>query len=755
MANYVKFRKGSLQAYQNLVTKDDDTLYFIIDQDDDNVQLYLGSKLISGGEISDFSIGNLQDTSIVELADKQILVYDSVRGVWVNTNYRNLIEEFVGATANSTGISGLVPAPGEGNTNLFLRSDGTWVPIEQTGSEITLTGENPISVDEKGVIKLLTDNTTIGIIEKGLSIVGFEDASIGAIPTKTENGLEWIVPEASRDEEFASAIEKLETIVGQEEYTDEDGQHTPASGLVADVSTIKKNIKDLNTAISEINIPEINGIDSNPVSVNKENNLITISHAKKGPESGFISTTESAEVNSFGSSASIKVPAFNVDEYGHVNIVEEKEFIVSIPEAPVFVDTNTQYTLEYIDETIGEGESAITKKYLQLKDNDGAISGKIDASDFIKDGMLSDVSYDADLNALTFVWNTDSGLSADTVILTDLLDPYAAGAKIVINGTEISHEEIETKDLSAGEAGTRKYVTSIETDGYGHITGYRLEDETVVDTNTTYEIAGKADSEGKVKTVVLTSSEGESTEVTLDVYTTNEVYTKSEANQKIEDYVESVTGGENAGEVLNKLENYQEAIDAEIWGADVVKDWVTTNETGEEHYAPNYEATSRIDIIKAKVDNIEEFAQVNKIDAVDSNFTIGERKTLQLNDIAIAKVSNLQDTLDSKLDKNNINENHFHYVDGKLSLLKDYEDGAQVNFIQAVDTLTFEVKSEKIGQDDDGADIFGNKLNLVSVPVAALTDALGDLTTLPNAINDMTLVDEINNIYDIISWKDI
>jgi hypothetical protein len=37
MANYVKFRKGSLQAYQNLALKDNDTLYFIVDQDDDNV----------------------------------------------------------------------------------------------------------------------------------------------------------------------------------------------------------------------------------------------------------------------------------------------------------------------------------------------------------------------------------------------------------------------------------------------------------------------------------------------------------------------------------------------------------------------------------------------------------------------------------------------------------------------------------------------------------------------------------------------
>lgn len=266
MENYVKFRRGTPEAYKNLVLKDDDTLYFIVDQSNDNVQLYLGSKLISDGQTSNgengdliLSLGDLQDTDIKELADKQILIYDSVSGTWINTNYRNLIEEFVGATENSTGVSGLVPAPGEGNTNLFLRSDGKWVPIEQIDNEITLTGENPISIDENGVIKLLTDNTTIGVIEKGLSIIGFEDANIGAIPTKTENGLEWIIPEASRDEEFAEDIETLnvdvaalKTLLGTPAEYDEDGNEiTAASGAYAEISELQNVVDVTNEAVSK------------------------------------------------------------------------------------------------------------------------------------------------------------------------------------------------------------------------------------------------------------------------------------------------------------------------------------------------------------------------------------------------------------------------------------------------------------------------------------------------------------------------
>jgi hypothetical protein len=140
-----------------------------------------------------------------------------------------------------------------------LRSDGEWVPIEQPDNEITLTGENPISIDENGVIKLLTDNTTIGIIEKGLSIIGFEDANVGAIPTKTENGLEWIVPEASRDEEFAAAISNLiseinslKSSVGQSaQYDDAGSEIVAASGLYARIDSTDVKVFNLETLLNE------------------------------------------------------------------------------------------------------------------------------------------------------------------------------------------------------------------------------------------------------------------------------------------------------------------------------------------------------------------------------------------------------------------------------------------------------------------------------------------------------------------------
>jgi hypothetical protein len=37
MEKYVKFRRGNPDAYEKLVSKDEDTLYFISDKNDDSV----------------------------------------------------------------------------------------------------------------------------------------------------------------------------------------------------------------------------------------------------------------------------------------------------------------------------------------------------------------------------------------------------------------------------------------------------------------------------------------------------------------------------------------------------------------------------------------------------------------------------------------------------------------------------------------------------------------------------------------------
>ena len=127
---YVKFLRGTPSAYEK-ATKYDDTLYFISEPGDSNITLYLGEKLVAGDDLSKGSIDALKDVMISEgLADKQILVYDALNELWVNKNANEALDTYVGATANTAGVAGLVPPTEEvGQTNLFLRSDGKWAEI--------------------------------------------------------------------------------------------------------------------------------------------------------------------------------------------------------------------------------------------------------------------------------------------------------------------------------------------------------------------------------------------------------------------------------------------------------------------------------------------------------------------------------------------------------------------------------------------------------------------------------------------------
>lgn len=150
MARYVKFMRGSPQAYNELKHKDEDTLYFIYEKDEDDAVLYLGNKLIAGGD-ADFgvtSIDALRDVLLTEnIADDSLLVYDIGLGQWTNKSLSEAISVFIGASSAASGLPGLVPAPPRGQTNLFLRSDGTWAAISGGSGSGPSISHNILSID--------------------------------------------------------------------------------------------------------------------------------------------------------------------------------------------------------------------------------------------------------------------------------------------------------------------------------------------------------------------------------------------------------------------------------------------------------------------------------------------------------------------------------------------------------------------------------------------------------------------------------
>lgn len=59
----------------------------------------------------------------------------------------------------------------------------------------------------------------------------------------------------------------------------------------------------------------------------------SVSHAKKGPSTGFTGGATTGTADAYGESVTIKVPKITVDEYGHVNSASDITYTVAIPAA--------------------------------------------------------------------------------------------------------------------------------------------------------------------------------------------------------------------------------------------------------------------------------------------------------------------------------------------------------------------------------------------------------------------------------------
>lgn len=139
-SQYVKFLRGTPTAYAALETKDKDTLYFISAVDSPIGKLYLGDIQVSGYITSDGvnvidTLGELTDVDLSGLQDRQIIVYDANSSKWIPMDLPQAVSNsvMVGATAETAGSAGLVPAPEAGDEEKFLRGDGTWANINLNG----------------------------------------------------------------------------------------------------------------------------------------------------------------------------------------------------------------------------------------------------------------------------------------------------------------------------------------------------------------------------------------------------------------------------------------------------------------------------------------------------------------------------------------------------------------------------------------------------------------------------------------------
>ena len=129
--------------------------------------------------------------------------------------------------------------------------------------------------------------------------------------------------------------------------------------------------------------------------------------------------------------------------------------------------------------------------------------------------------------------------------------------------------------------------------------------------------------------------------------------------------------------------------------------------------------------------------KINFITAVDNNNFIVENNTLLLNNVSIQQVDNLQNILNNKVD---IVEGSRLINQDEIKLLESLSQGEFDNYITSVE--------------ENILSVINGKLDIVAVPTSALS-VLGDFDTLPNAENNYTLIDEINNLYKYLTWNSI
>lgn len=243
--------RGTTAAFNSLLEGPDkpnvDTLYFISDYDSSKAKLYLGSKLIAGeGVAASLDLKDLSDVVLTsDLKDKTILIYNKNSGKWTNSSLVDAISTFGANTA------GLVPAPQSERTDLFLRSDGKWMPITSYQDK-----NNTISIIENENSEILHQDVINSAMEDIVLCVGdiviIKDIISQDVWSHTSyvyNGASWCAMDGNYNAENI--------------YFDEDFIFTKSIGTVnvpstgsISVEAAGKNLKDfLSSLFSEEELP--------------------------------------------------------------------------------------------------------------------------------------------------------------------------------------------------------------------------------------------------------------------------------------------------------------------------------------------------------------------------------------------------------------------------------------------------------------------------------------------------------------------
>lgn len=250
---------------------------------------------------------------------------------------------------------------------------------------------------------------------------------------------------------------------------------------------------------------------------------------------------------------------------------------------------------------------------LVIKNGEGKTVANVDATPFIKDGMLESAEYNVETKKLVLTWNTAAGITSTEIDLNGLVDTYTGGTGITVgtdgvisvddtiatvealNGVKATAEAAQTADqvaqaiaaaiadyaktadvnaaldLKADKTDLDNYYTKDEVDGKGYAVATEVAEtyatkQELADHEAAAEeaYAKKADVATELAKKIENGTIAHSTEevaegVTVDGTNLNivvDAFTKAETRQYVADTIKTMTGGESAADVKLLIENH-------------------------------------------------------------------------------------------------------------------------------------------------------------------------------------------------------
>ena len=307
---------------------------------------------------------------------------------------------------------------------------------------------------------------------------------------KVKNATDWEVYDGGRNVTDATFANGLLTI------TKASGENVTLDFKdVASASQTMKAFEALDTAVKEAKSTADTGVANAATAQSAAEAAQTTANSKVASVTG--DTTVKAETVDHAVTLSLAT-----SDKGNVKFTQDADGLsanVTIPAATVTGvaadDKVLSLTDKLVSATIGldygdaTTEALANKKAIKLLGKDGVVISEIDASAFIKDGMIQSVAFDAQTKHVTITFNTDAGREAIDVDLSTLVDTYKAGTGLSladngtfsVNTTTIATVEKAAELANAAETAAKTHANTLkETIDAYTVNGKKLSESPII-----------------------------------------------------------------------------------------------------------------------------------------------------------------------------------------------------------------------------------------------------------------------------------